>query len=701
MASRTNLHRLLAPHRLVVMGGAAAEVAIRQCRSIGYAGEIWPVHPRRTTLGGEPCFADLDSLPGVPDAAFVSVSREQTVPVVAELAARGTGGVVCHASGFAEDGPYGAALQRELVAAAHEMALIGPNCLGVINYLDGAALWCEQHGGARVDTGVAVIAQSGNLAINVSMQRRSLPLAALLAVGNCAVTSVPELVEALLDDQRVTAIGLYLEDLPDVAELSRAALRALRRAVPLVVLKAGSSELGARTTLGHTSAIATQDVVCDALFRRLGIARVHTLETFVECLKLLHVHGALPGDRITSASCSGGEAAYVADLAHQRGLTLPPLGDGTEQALQAVLGDRVHVSNPLDYHTYIWGDSSALTACFTALLGADADAHLLLLDYPRADRCDVTSWDVTVDAFRRAGQRTGARTCVVSSLPEGLPESVGAELIAAGIAPMQGVSDCLAAVAAGAQIGAAQAAVDQIAVPRPPAPLATPEVELLDEAAAKEVLATLGVVTPERAVVEAYEAATAASGLGFPVVVKAVSAGLAHKSELGAVRTGLRSAPEVDAAVADLAHLTDRFLVEVMVEGAVAELLVGVRRDPHVGLTLTIGAGGVLVELLQDTVTLLLPATTDDVRAALRSLRIWPLLAGYRGRRPDVDALVGAVDAIAGYACRHADRLVELEVNPLLVMSDGVVAVDALIRRAAIEPAGVEAVPPLREPARS
>ena len=689
---RSQLQRLLAPNSLVVVGGRAAEVAVRQCRDIGYDGKIWAVHPTRESLGGLPCFADLSQLPGVPDAAFVAVSREDTVKVVAELARLGVGGVVCHASGFAEDGEYGAALQRDLVTAAGDLALIGPNCLGFVNYLDGVALWPEQQGGSRVETGVAVITQSGNIAENLTMQRRSLPIAQLVTIGNSAVTGVVDLIEAMLSDSRITAIGLYLEEVPDVAAFSRVAIEALRRRVPIVALKSGSSELGARITLSHTSSLAGSDALVSALFQRLGIARVRDVETFLETLKFLHVLGALPGGRIASASCSGGEAAHVADLAHATGLTLPDFSATTQTRLQAVLGDRVSVRNPLDYHTYIWGDLDALTECFAAFLDTDVDCHLLMLDFPRADRCDISEFQTTIAAFQAAQTQTGARACVVASLPEGMPEAVGHALASAGIAPMQGISSCLAAVAAAGQIAAAQSSVDEI-LPLPPVP-ARPAgpVEQWDERHAKAVLASYGLTVPSSLVANSpAEAAALASEIGFPVVLKALSDDLAHKSEVGGVHVGLDSEAAVRRAVANMAGLSDRFLVEQMVDGAVIELIVGVQSDPRLGQAVTVGAGGVLVELIQDSATILLPATATDIRAALRLLRIWPVLEGFRGGHSGSDAVVEAIGAIVAFATDHADRLVELEVNPLLVLPGRAVAVDALIRLA-------EPVQPLQAP---
>jgi acyl-CoA synthetase (NDP forming) len=683
MADSARLGRLLNPRSIAVVGGRAAEVVVAQSLAIGYAGEIWPVNPHRPQLAGVTCYQDLTQLQGVPDAAFVSVNREASIGVVDALARLGVAGVVCHASGYAEDGDEGARLQRELVAAAGDMALVGPNTLGYVNYLEGAALWPEQQGGVRVDRGVGLIAQSGNITENLTMQRRSLPLAMLVTIGNSAVTGVVDLVRAMLDDPRITAIGLCLEEIPEVAAFSRVAIEALRRRVPIVALKSGSSELGAQVTLSHTSSLADSDVLVDALLRRLGIARVHDVETLLETLKLAHVHGCRPGTAIASASCSGGEAALMADLAQRAGLTMPPLPEETRSRLRDVLGDRVAVRNPLDYHTYIWGDGERLADCFTALLEAGLDQHLLMLDFPRADRCDVGEFDTTVTAWQAAQQKTGARACVVSSLPESLPEDVGRRLIDAGIAPMQGIGTCLAAILATARIGAAQQAVDDVLpLPGPGAPLPGPATTLT-EVEAKAALAEFGVPVPASvAVPNALDAPAAASVVGFPVALKAVADGLAHKSDVGGVVLGLDSEEAVRRAAAAMAGVADAFLVERMVSGGVLELLVGVQRDPRLGLALTLGAGGVLVELVDDTATVLLPTTRAELRDALTGLRVGPVLEGFRGRAADLEAVVTAVEAVAAYAVDHADRLVEVEVNPLLVLPDGAVAVDALIRLA-------------------
>ena len=706
VAKSKALRRLFSPRHIAVFGGASAQEAVRQCQALGFAGQIWPVHPTRKKMEGLACFSGVHDLPEAPDASFVAVPRQATVEVVRQLAARGAGGAICYASGFAEVGGDGVALQAALVEAAGSMALIGPNCYGMLNYLDGVALWPDQHGGQRQSQGVALITQSGNIGLNLTMQTRGLPLAYLITVGNKAGNSMESLVESLLSDPRVTVIGMHIEGLDDVAAFSRVALKALRQGVPLVALKAGSSALGAQTAMSHTSSLAGPDALYDALFARCGIARVRDPAGLIETCKFLHVHGPLSGKRIISASCSGGEASLVADLAQPRGLEMPAIPPGADARLRALLGDKVNVANPLDYHTYIWGDLAAQTECFSGLMDCGFDASLLVLDYPRLDRCSADSWGTTVDAFAAAAARSrGHGATVVASLPEDLPEVHANALMARGIAPMHGIPDCLDAIAHAARIGAARTRLAHLQpladlVPLtgtgPGAPIdhsptgskyaaSTASSHTLNEAAGKRALAAFGLPVPQGQVVSAAEAAGFADSLGYPVVVKAVSAQLAHKTEAGGVQLNVQNAVGVRAAVARMGALSDRFLVEHMADPSVAEIIVGVQRDAQFGLSLTVGAGGVLVELLQDAQTLLFPVARDEVLQALQSLKVWPLLAGFRGKAAgDVEALLDAVLAIAAYAQAHAHALLELDVNPVLVMprGQGVLAVDVFIRLA-------------------
>ena len=673
--------RLLRPRSIAVFGGRAAARVVEQCDRMGFEGEVWPVHPERATVGGRPAFPSVAELPGAPDAAFVGVNRHATVDVVAELARAGAGGAVCYASGFRESGD-GGALQSALVHAAADMPIVGPNCYGLINLLDGALLWPDQHGGRRLrpdERGVAIVTQSSNIGISLTMQRRSLPLAFLVTAGNQAQIGISRIASALLDDERVSAIGLYVEGFDSIAGYETFARKARERAVPVVVMKSGRSERARAANLTHTASIAGSDAGSDAFLRRLGFARVHGIPELLEALKLLHVHGALGGTRVGAMCCSGGEAAVLSDIIEDTGLAFPDLAPEHAAAIGATVHPLVTVSNPLDYHTFSWGDESALANTFTAFASAGFDTTMLVLDFPRTDRCDDSEWDLAVNAFERAMDSDGTCGVIVATLGENVPEERAAELIGRGIAPLAGVREAFAAIECAAAIGeawGAPAGAPLVVAECPPGASA-----VLDEAASKARLAEFGVGTPEGAVARnADEAVTVAASLGGPVAVKAL--GIAHKSERDALRLGLHEPEEVRDAARELLRLGDAVLVERFSADVVAELIVGLHRDPRLGLLLTVGSGGTMVELVSDTVTLLLPVGDLEIRRALSRLRCAPLLEGWRGCEPaDVDAAVASILAIAEFAVANRNRVEELDVNPLAVCARGrgAVALDALI----------------------
>ena len=382
--------------------------------------------------------------------------------------------------------------------------MLGPNCYGVLNLVERIALWPDEHGAKPVERGVALITQSGNIGITLTMQARALPIACVLSIGNQAVLRVHDFVEVLADDPRIGGIGLYLEAIPDVAAFARAAITCADKGVPLVAIKTGRSQAGARTTLAHTSSLSGADALVDAYLRRYGVVRVDNLADLLETLKLLFVLGPLPGRRIASLSCSGGDAAMVADLAAPLGLELPPVPAEVRTELTEVLGPRVAVANPLDYHTYIWGNSASMRRCFAAMAGAGFDVTLLVLDYPRPEENATDAWDLAADTFVGAVQDVGARGIVVSSLPESLPRAAAERIAAAQLAPMQGLAECLRAVAAASWLGEAWRRIAERPPPLPPPEIGAEggsELILLSEAEAKELMCAWGIPVPRGAVV--------------------------------------------------------------------------------------------------------------------------------------------------------------------------------------------------------
>ena len=674
--------RLVRPRSIAVVGGREAARVAEQCDRIGFDGALWPVHPTRRTMAGRLAYPSVAELPGVPDAAFVGVNRHATVEVVAGLAGAGAGGAVCYASGFLES-EDGAALQRALVEAAAGMPVVGPNCYGLINFLDGVPLWPDQHGGRRLapdERGVAIVTQSSNIGVSITMQKRGLPVAYLVTAGNQAQIGISGLASALLDDERVSALGLYVEGFDSVQGFEALARKARDRAVPVAVMKTGRSERARVSNLTHTASIAGSDAGADAFLRRLGFARLHDIPELIEALKLLHVHGASGGVRVGAMCCSGGEAAVLSDTIEDTGLTFPDLAPEHAASVRATVHPLVTVANPFDYHTFSWGDEAALTETFTAFARGGFDATILVLDFPRADRCDDTDWEAAVDAFDRATSSAGTRGVIAATLAENLPEERAGQLIERGIAPIAGVREAFTAIECAATIA------DAWRLP-PRSPLTeckcvSGEPVLLDEAVSKSRLATFGVPIPAGAVARGVEeAAAVAAALGGPVAVKAL--GIAHKTEQRAVRLGLREPADIRDAARALLALGNGVLIEKFETDIVAELIVGLHRDPQLGLLLTVGSGGVFVELAADAVTMLLPVAEPEVRGTLSRLRCAPVLAGWRGREPaDVEAAVAAILGIARFAVANRDRIEELDVNPLGVGSrgQGAVALDALIR---------------------
>jgi acyl-CoA synthetase (NDP forming) len=681
------LQRLLHPRSIAFIGGSECAIAVERTQALGFEGRIWAVNPRRPQLGGVPTIPSITDIDGSPDAAFIALPRALTPEAVAALRALGCGGAVIYAAGFAETGDLDR--QRALLEAADGMPLLGPNCYGFINTTARVALWPDEHALSPVERGVALVTQSGNIGCNLTMMQRGLPIAALLTLGNQADVDIAAAVDAFAQDPRITAIGLHIEGLRDPQAFAAAAARAQAAGKPVVALKTGRSPQGARIALSHTASMAGEDRICEALFERYGVARVPTLSALVETLKLLHFGGPITGRRLVSLSCSGGEAALVADLAPAHGLSFPPFSEAAARGVAATLNDLVHIDNPLDYHTFIWNQREALENTFAAAMAGGFDTALLILDTPTHPAMKPDSWLVTARAWAAAQRRVGARAVVVATLPEGMPPRLADELGAAGIAPLIGIEDALSALAAAAAIGERYARpVAALPWPTGPTSRAMPDDDLdaattgrvVRESEAKALLARYGLVVPMTAECALTDAPQVAARIGFPVVLKISDDAIAHKSDVGGVALGLRSADEVTAAAGRMVALGDRVLVEQMVGGAVAELIVGVVRDPQFGFALLIGAGGVLAELITDSVTLLLPATHEDIERAVKRLRVWTLIEGHRGRKGDPDSVLRAIEAIADFAEAHRDDLLELDVNPLLVLPDRAVAVDALIK---------------------
>ena len=680
--SKSNLHRLISPKSIAVVGNRGANFAIRESLKLGYSHQIWAVHPYLESLEGIKCFKDIKDLPEVPDATFIAVNAESAIEVVSDLKSMGGGGAVLYASGFGEVGAEGLMRNQQLVKAASGMPLIGPNCYGFINSLDGIALWPDVHGCEPVSEGVAIITQSGNIGLNMTMQSSGLPIAYMFTLGNQTNTNIADIIHAMLDDSRVNAIGLHIEGISDIKSFDIAAKRALMMKIPIITIKSGKTKASAKIALSHTSSLTGSDELYNALFERLGIARVETVPEFLETLKLINVLGVIEHGGVASMSCSGGEAGMMADLIDGLEINFPSLTSSHKAKVKKTLNDYVEVDNPLDYHTFIWGDRKRTSECFSAMMSGQFAATMLLLDWPKSKESEQKDWDATLFALSDALSGTNEKAIVLASMADCMPKRIIEECLSLGIAPMVGLDVCLKALNHSYKIGRAFSSNS------------SPDLEVLrnssehkskqqlTEYQGKQLLKKYGVTIPMGCLVEnVTEAIKAAEEISFPVTLKVSGAKLGHKTELNGVRLNIQNVKTLKEACDDLFKISPELLIEKMIESPICELIIGMDYDPTFGKHIIVGGGGVFVELIQDSSVLILPVSREDIRQALSNLKVFKLLEGYRGgMKGDIEAVIDSVMSVIELIRTNAVE--ELDINPLLVLkgSDGVVAADTLIK---------------------
>jgi acyl-CoA synthetase (NDP forming) len=684
-----DIHRLIAPRSIALIGASLWTDAVAAGNiAIGYSGALWRVHPTRPSTATTTYYRSVAELPGTPDAAFLAVPNHEAPNVAGELAARGAGGFVCFTAGFSETGTEaGNRLTRELAGNAGALPYFGPNCYGYVNFFDKVAMMPDQIVGSSIDRGVALICQSGTIALTLMFNQRSVPIGCLFTVGNQTLLAVEDLIETLCDDARVTAFGLYLEGIKNPERFALAAARARAAGKPIAVIKSGRTAAAARTAHSHTGALAGADDVFEAFCRQAGIARCDTLGTLCETLKLFHTGGPLPGRKILIMGASGGDMAMTADVSRDLDLDFAPLSPASTASLREVLTDRVTIANPFDIHTYLWFDPPALKRVFTEVLHSGYDAAGFMLDSPPEGKADSAAYDAVIDVFIEAAHAAPTRAALVASLPETISPRIRQRCLDGGVIPLQGQREALEALSLAGGVGAAWKNNPSVQLRLPPVAAAAVSIEsgihALSEHEGKAVLADFGVRVPRGKRVPAAAAAAAACELGFPVVIKASGAHLEHKTEVGGVVLNIRSEAEARNAAGRLAKLSDTVLVEEMFTDGVAEILIGVIVDPQFGQVLVLGAGGVFTEVMSDSVSLLPPWTRASIESALQRLTIRKLLGGYRGKpAADVDALIDTILGVASYASANLAALVELDVNPVIVrpVGLGAVAVDTMIR---------------------
>jgi acyl-CoA synthetase (NDP forming) len=654
---------------------------IHYMRKFGYAGRILPINPKRESVQGLRCYTDLAALDVIPQAAIIAVSGLAAVEAIKACARLGVATVVVMASGFAETGDSGRQLQNELVefARLHGMRLIGPNAQGFANFANGAVLnfstmFMEV---PPADGPIAIVSQSGAASVMpyAMLREQGHGVRYLAATGNDADLGVSELTRLLVDDPHIRLILVYVETVSNPQLLAEAAQIARRNGTHIVLLKGGVSNKGAAAAASHTGAMVGEDGALDAFLEKHGIWRAHDIHELVNAAPL-YLSGFAPGaGRTVVMSHSGAVGVLCADAAERVGLPLTELALPTTEHLKGLIPDFASAANPLDLTAALLGNGAMFPAVLKTL-GDDPQADMFLIGIPVAGPgYDVPGLAQTTARFM---QQTGKP--VVMTAPQA---DVRAHFQQAGVPSFRNETDAVAALFQYARHCQWQGSP----LPAPSAATPSTHIGLLDEAVSLQLLADAGVPVVEHLVChDAESAARIAASFGGRVVIKGCAAQVPHKSEHGLVHLNLADPQAAQEAARLCLGALDKLGVphgQLIVARSVKglhEFMLGVVVDPLFGPLVVIGEGGTLVEIRQDSVSLITPFTKEHALQAISRLHIAPVLKGVRGQPAlDVDALAQAAVALGNFALQHQANLLSVDVNPVMVLAEGVVAVDAVI----------------------
>lgn len=691
-AEAASLHPLLYPRSVAVMGvrrdgGGIGNGVLGSIVGGGFRGGVHVIHPSATEVGGVPACPRLQDVPGPLDLAVVAVPAPAVPDAIRDAAAAGVPAVVVISSGFGELGAEGRRMQQEILRVAREnsIRLVGPNCLGILSNDPSVRLNATFNKVVPPEGGLAIASQSGGVGIAMLDVAGHLGLGVhtFVSLGNKADVSGNDLLAAWYDDPAVTAAALYLESFGNAPKFARIARRFAERK-PLLAVVGGRSSGGIRAGASHTAAAAPPSVGVDALFAQAGVIACHGAESMARAALMLTEQPLPRGSRVGIVSNAGGIGVLVADHADELGLTVPALSAGLQERLAGLVHGTVGTSNPIDLGA--GADASHLAAVVEAMLSS-GEIDALIVAVVATNVTDPVPVAIAVAPARRVSvdvpvllvtlgglEITGDQVPGVSvfDAPE---DAVDALAKASGYATWLRQPRTESAVHDGARADEAERIATEL--------LATaPEGTWLEAAEAARLLAPYGLAPAGEQVTGADAAAEAAVRIGFPVAVKVADRNVVHKTERGLVRVGLGTAAEVRAAVRDFADELGRLELPVLVQPVVdgVEMALGVVRDPAFGPLIMVAAGGVATNVWNDRAFLLPPVAEGDVVRALRGLRIWPLLDGYRGSpRVDIDALARMVVALDDVAT-DVPEIAELDLNPVLVGPRGAVLVDAKVR---------------------
>jgi acyl-CoA synthetase (NDP forming) len=671
-----------------------------------YGGPLYAVHPKHRDVLGVPCYPDLGSLPGPVDMAAVLLGADKVLPTVQAAIDAGIPAAWVLAAGFAEAGPDGQARQDELIRlAAGRLLLCGPNCIGVANLAGNFAAYSVSLSPATRPGSVSAVLQSGAVTLGLANIAR-FGFRYLVSSGNEAVLDTADYIHHFVQDPHTHVIVAFLEGVRRPERFVSAAEAAAEAGKPILLLKVGRSQAARQAVQAHTGSLAGSDAVFDAVCRRLGVVRLETLDELVEAVDLFNTCPWPAGPGVGLLSLSGGQIGLVADLAEDLDLTFPPLSDRGRQQLSRILPAYSPIANPLD----AWGSGdleNTYPRC-VRVVAQEPDVHLLAVSRDTPPEVAQREIDQSMAVARTAvdiRRETGKPVVLFSNYAAGVQSEVAACLQNGGVPYLQGTRESLRAVQSFLWYADFRRTRDGPAGKQSPRPagLGDParhrqllaERGSLTELVGRQLLAAYGIPgVREQAAATVDDAVAAAREIGYPVVLKILSSDIQHKTEIGGVRVGIENDDGLRVAYQDIMgavrahHRTANLagvLVQEMVPAGSVETILGVMRDPQFGPVIVFGAGGILVELVRDSVLRLPPLDLVQAHRMIEQTKAARLLDGFRGRPPaDTAALADALVRLSWLAVDLANSLISLEINPLMVLpaGQGVRAVDTLVELA-------------------
>lgn len=696
-----SIKSLVDPRSIAIIGASPRPSigysVIHSLDTLGFGGRVMPINPKYENILGHDCYPSLEALPEVPDVVAFCLNSTNTLENFRKLPELGTRAAVIYGGGFAEKDEEGARLQAEIVALSREagISLCGPNCMGVLNPVARSATFMQRVFRPEGLAGnVGFVSQSGSIAMGMLTDIRRFGYSAFISSGNEAVLTTADFIDYLVDDPNTRVIATFTESVRDPERYVAALDRAAAAGKPVVVLKVGRSERTRHAITSHTGGLAGESGVFSAVLRAHRAIEVSDMDEMAEVLAVCQGERWPTGDRIAVVTVSGGQAELILDVASSADLSLPPLPADLHASLSDLIGGITGDGNPMD----AWGNGDYarnIPGALQALSTSDAydqvvfcSDHLDGQPLGAEDRAFVYG-QMLVDTHEASD-----KPHYYMNMRSGLLNSAQSRfLLEKGIASIGGSR---------LGLGAIRRMAEWARIPRPLAAARSPvPASPLDEAGktratineydAKRMLAEYGIrVTREHLALKQDDAVREAARIGYPVVLKAVSDDIPHKSEYGLVKVGIRdeaalrdawAAMEKAAAASCPDARIAGFLVQEMISDGI-EVFAGVTRDPEFGLVLAFGMGGVAVELLKDFQLRPLPLSQGDAADMIASIRAAPLLGAYRGRpAADVESLATTLEALSDFVRANAHWIKEIDLNPIKVHphGHGCTVVDALI----------------------